>query len=141
MTKNIIKTLTVFCLLTSIVSCVRPVCKNTNAIFDKYSPDTKEYNDELVKQLAKVDKSKLTYWMDTYQKDNNSQYIHAHIQGDGLCAKIVLVVNDADKGIEGIIKNKGVGYSGAELKDLKFDIKQDSTSTKFVFQSISDIGD
>ena len=70
MTKNMIKTLTIFCLLTSIVSCDRPVCKNTNAIFDKYSPDTKEYNDELVKQLAKVDKSKLTYWMDTYQKDN-----------------------------------------------------------------------
>ena len=94
-----------------------------------------------MKQLAKVNKSKLTYWMDTYQKDNNSQYIHAHIQGDELCAKIVLVVNGSDKGIEGIIKNKGMGYSGAELEDLKFDIKQDSTSTKFVFQSISDIGD
>ena len=141
MTKTLIKALTVFCFLTFIVSCARPVCNNTNTVFDKYSPDTKEYKDELVKQLAKVDKSNLTYWMDTYQEDNNSKYIHAHIQGDGLCAKIVLVVNASDKGIEGILRTKGLGYSGAELEDLKFDIKQDSTSTEFVFQEISGIVD
>ena len=34
-----------------------------------------------------------------------------------------------------------MGYRGAELEDLKFDIKQYSTSTKFVFHSMSDIGD
>jgi len=141
MTKDLIKTLTIFFLLTFIVSCDRPVCKNTNTIFDKYSPDTKEYKDELVKQLANVDKSKLTYWMDTYQEDNNSEYIHAHIQGDGLCAKIVLTVNGSDKSIEGILKNKGMGYGGAELEDLKFEVKQDSTSTEFVFQEISGIAD
>lgn len=141
MTKNLIKTLTVVFLLTFIISCDRPVCKNTNTIFDKYSPDTKEYKDELVKQLAKVNKSKLSYWIDTYQEVNNSEYIHAHIQGDGLCAKIVLVVNGADKGIEGIIKTKGMGYRGAELEDLKFEIKQDSTSTEFIFQEISGIVD
>lgn len=141
MTKNLIKTLTVVFLLTFIISCDRPVCKNTNTIFDKYSPDTKEYKDELVKQLAKVNKSKLSYWIDTYQEVNNSEYIHAHVQGDGLCAKIVLVVNGADKGIEGIIKTKGMGYRGAELEDLKFEIKQDSTSTEFIFQEISGIVD
>jgi len=117
------------------------MCKNTNPNFDNYSPDTKEYKDELVKQLATVDKSKLTYWMDTYKEDNNSQTILAHIQGDGLCAKILLVVNESDKGIEGILKNKGLGYGGAELEDLKFDIKQDRTSTEFVFQEISGIVD
>ncbi|MEQ1665520.1 MAG: hypothetical protein ABL927_09120 [Bdellovibrionales bacterium] len=141
MTKILIKTLTVLFMLTFIVSCDRPVCKNTNTIFDKYSPDTKEYKDELVIQLAKVDKSKLTYWMDTYQEVNNSKYIYAHIQGDGLCAKIVLTVNGSDKGIDGILKTKGMGYRGAELEDLKFEIKQDSTSTKFVFQEISGIVD
>lgn len=79
--------------------------------------------------------------MDNYQEDNDSQYIYAHIQGDGLCAKIVLVVNDLNKGVEGILKTKGVGYCGAELEDLKFNIKQDSTSTEFVFQEISGIAD
>ena len=141
MTKISTFILTIFVLTILVTGCDRPTCKNTNPVFDKYSPDAKEYKDELVKQLATVDKSKLTYWMDTYQADNNSQYINAHIQGDGLCAKIVLTINSSDKGIEGIIKTKGMGYRGAELEDLKFDIKQDSTSTEFIFQEISGIVD
>ncbi|WP_293894389.1 hypothetical protein, partial [Flavobacterium sp.] len=92
--KYFIKTLLAFCLVTlivcfagslTLVSCDRPVCKNKNLIFDKYSPETKEYKIELIKQFAKVDKSKLTYWMDTYQEENNTKYINVHIQGDGLC--------------------------------------------------------
>jgi len=140
MTKTFINALSVFCLLTFIVSCDRAVCKNTNIIFDKYSPDTKEYKDELVKQLAKVDKSKLRYWMDTYQEHNNSKYFTAHIQGDGLCAKIYFTIV-SNKGIERLLKNKGMGYRGAELTDLKFDIKQDSTSTEFLFQQAGGIVD
>jgi hypothetical protein len=141
MTKTLFTSLALFSLLCSIVSCDKPVCKNTNTVFDKYSPVSKEYKDELVRQMARVDKSKLTYWIDNYQEDNHLQYILAQIQGDGLCAKIVLVVNDSEKGIEGIIKSKGIGYRGAELEDLKFSIKQDSTSTEFVFQEISGIVD
>ena len=124
-----------------VTGCARPACKNTNPIFDKYAPETKEYKDELVKQLAKVDKSRLNYWLDTYQADNNSQYILALIQGDGLCAKIALTINGSDKGIERIIKTKGIGYSGAELEDLKFDIRQGKLSTEFVFQEIRRIAD
>ena len=141
MTKPSIFILTIFGLLLFVSSCDRTVCKNTNPIFDKYSPDTKEYKDELVKQLSIVDNSKLTYWIDTYQDSNNLQYIHARIQGDGLCAKIILTLRDSDKGIEGILKNKGESYSGAELKDLKFNIKQDSISTEFIFKEISGIAD
>ena len=141
MTKTLIKTMTFFSLMTFIVSCDRPVCKNTNTIFDKYSPNAKEFIDELVKQLATVDKSKLTYWMDTYQENNDAKLINVHIQGYGLCAKIVLTINSSDKGIEGIVKNKGMDYRGAELEDLKFNIKQDSTSTEFIFQEISGIVD
>src|SRR6478736_3741671 len=129
MTKNSIQILIVLFLLSAIVSCDRPACKNTNTIFDKYSPDTKEYKDELVNQLTLVDKSKLTYWMDTYLEENNSKFIYAYVQGNGLCAKIILAVNSSDKGIEGILKNKGLGYSGAELEGLKFDIKQNDTLT------------
>ena len=36
--------------------CDRPGCKNTNPIFDKYSPQTKEYKDELV--IYKIDTDK-----------------------------------------------------------------------------------
>ncbi len=141
MTKTSISILTIFGLLIFMTGCDRPECKNTNAIFDKFSPDTKEYKDELVKQLATVDKSKLTFWIDGYKEENNSKYILANIQTEGLCAKIFLSVKDSKKGIEGVIDKKGVSYIGAELEDLKFDIKQDSTTTEFVFQEISGIVD
>ncbi len=88
-----------------------------------------------------VDTSQLSYWMDTYQENNGTQSILANIQGSGICAKILLVVKDSEKGIEVLRKNKGIGYYGAELEDLKFVIKQDSVSTEFIFQEISGIVD
>lgn len=131
----------VLLLLIFVTACDRPRCRNTNEIFDLYPPDAKEYKDELVRLLAGVDKSKLTYWMDTYQEESNAQSILVHIQGDGLCAKILLDVKNSQRGIEGILKNKGAGYQGAELEDLKFDIEQDSLSTEFIFREISGIID
>jgi len=121
--------------------CDRPACENTNSIFSKFAPDAKEYKDELVKQLANVEKSQLSYWMDTYQENNDAQRILVNIQGKGLCAKILLVVKDSEKGIEGLLNNKGLGYRGAELENLKFDIQQDSVSTEFIYKEISGIVD
>ncbi|UPT70655.1 MAG: hypothetical protein M0D53_16565 [Flavobacterium sp. JAD_PAG50586_2] len=54
---------------------------------------------------------------------------------------MVLAIDGSEKGIEGIIEKKGVSYSGAELEGLKFDIRQDNTSTKFIFKEISGIID
>lgn len=141
MIKNILKSVTFFCLFIIIVGCNRPKCNNTNPIFNKFLPDTKEYKDELVTELEKVDKTKLTYWMDNYQEIGNSQFIFINIQGDGLCAKIVLTIDSSKKGIELLIKNKGDGYIGAELKNLKFNIKKESMSTEFIFEEISGIID
>lgn len=141
MKNYLVSSILALCLFSLNVSCDRPVCKNTNSIFDKYAPNENEYKAELVKQLAKTDKSKLAYWMDTYREKNNTKYLEVYIQGDGLCAKMELTVNDSEKGIEGILEKKGGGYCGAELEDLKFDIEQDSTSTKFIFKEISGIID
>jgi hypothetical protein len=141
MTKSLTSLVTIFGLLVLMTSCDRPACENTNSIFAKFAPDTKEYKDELIKQFANVDKSQLSYWMDTYQEDNDSPRILVNIQGSGLCAKILLAVKDSDKGIEGLLAKKGVGYRGAELKDLTFDIQQDSVSTEFIFKEISGIVD
>ena len=141
MIKPSIFALIIFGFLVLATSCDRPVCENANPIFDKNPPDSKAYKDELVKQLLKVDKAKLAYWFDNYKDNQNSQFIQANVQGDGLCAKIILTVNESDKGIEELLVNKGGGYSGAELQDLKFEIKQDDVSTEFIFQEVSNIAD
>jgi hypothetical protein len=138
---RILNLITILFLLSIATSCDRPLCENTNPIFDKYSPETKEYKDELVNQLSQIDKSKLTYWMDTYQNKSNSEYMGVYIQGDGLCAKIVLVIKDSRKGIEDIIQHEGVSYVGAELEGLKFDITQDSVKTEFVFREVGNVVD
>lgn len=110
-------------------------------VFDQHAPQTKQYKDELVKQLKLVDQSKLSYWMGIHQEKDNLKYIHANIQGDGLCAVVALTIKESQTGIEGILKSKGMGYLGAELKGLKFDILQDSTNTEFVFKSVDSIID
>ncbi len=122
-------------------SCNQPECKNTNPIFDKYSPESNEYKKELANVIANIDRSKLTFWIDSYLDDNVSQRILANVQGEGLCAKMVLIVYNPESGLENIIANKAVGYHGAELEDVQFEIKQDSTSIEFLVKEIGGVVD
>jgi hypothetical protein len=139
--KSKIKHLFSFVLLVLVFcACDRPVCKNTNPIFDKFSPVSKEYKAELIKQLKTVDKSKITYWFKEYVKSNGEESLLFDIQGDGLCAVIVLNVNQWNK-LELLRKNKGVTFRGAEFKNLKFDIKRDSTEIRFLYKDLDKIID
>ena len=140
MKSNLIKLLTIALTLVFITSCDRPVCKNTNPVFEKFSPETKEYKDELVKQLKQVNNSKLTYWLDKYQESDAQEFLYIFIQGDGLCAKGVVTVNQWNK-LEGIKRTKGKGYVGAKLKNLKLDIYQDSANTELVYKDVDRIID
>lgn len=139
--KKFVALLTISGILILASACDRAVCENTNPVFDHYAPDTREYKAELAKRFATADRSELSYWMDTYHEDDSLKTILAHVQGDGLCAKILLVVGNYDRGIEDLIQKKGMGYRGAELEDLEFDIVQDSVTTAFVFKGISGIID
>ncbi len=76
--------LPLFCLALLLSACDRPVCKNTNPVFDKYSPDSDEYKSELIKQLGVVDKTKLTYWFSQYVESDGKELLFFHIQGDGV---------------------------------------------------------
>jgi len=129
-----------FILVTFICSCDRPVCKNTNPIFDKFSPSSKEYKEELIKQLKTVDKSKLTYWFKEYVDSNGEETLLFDIQGDGLCAVIVLNVEQWSK-LELLRKKKGVTFRGAEFKNLRFDIQQETTDIKFIYKDFDRIID
>ena len=117
-------------------------CKITNKIFNSFSPDSKEYKDELAKQLETVDKSKLTFWIDSYwqkvRKDVPVQeYMQVHINGKDLCADMVLTIKDSKKGIEEVLEKKLMGYSNAELEDLKYEVVRDSSGTQFIFKEVS----
>ena len=130
------KTLVTFLIILSISlsSCDRPQCTNENLVFKNNEPNSKEYKDELVAQLNKVDRSKLTYWLQKYEDKNDEQTLYFYIQGDGLCAIIHLTMNHWNS-LESVREKKAVGRRGAEFINLKFKILQDSLSTEFIYQS------
>jgi len=127
-------------LTTMFISCDRPDCKNTNPLFDNYSPNSREYKKELIKQLKNIDKLKLSYWFKEYVESNGQELLLFNIQGDGLCAIIVLTVQQWDK-LEELRQKKGVSFRGAEFKNLKFDIQQDSTNVNFILRDFDRIID
>jgi hypothetical protein len=120
-------------------SCDRPQCQNINPIFEKFSPDRKEYKSELAKQIQNVGAKNLSYWHDKHLRKNGGEYILVYIQGQGLCAKGEIQVTDWGK-ISGM-RRESSGYSGAKLEGLKFEIIQDSTGTNFLYKDIDRIID
>lgn len=121
-------------------SCDRPACENTNPIFDKYQPTSKEYKLELIKQLSIIDKSKLRYWLKDYTEYENEVQFHFYIQSKELCAVLVLDIEQWGK-LEPLREKKGEGRFNAEFTKLQFEIKQDSLNPKFVFKDFSRILD
>jgi hypothetical protein len=137
------KTLIISLLFTSFlcfISCDRPNCENRNPTFENNSPNSKAYKDELIKQLNNIDKTKLTYWLQKYDKQNGKESLYFNIQDDGLCAILHLTINDWNK-LEDVRERKGIGRRGAEFTNLKFEIIKDSVSTEFIYKTFDRIID
>lgn len=136
-----IRKMLILVILFMVISCQQNECKNSNLIFDKYQSNTYEYKKELSKELKVIDNSKLTYRFQRYENVDNKDYIYITIQGDGLCAESVIKVTTWDDILIPIKETKGMGYSGAELKNLKIISVQEDTKTVFVYKSVEAIID
>lgn len=112
-----------------------------NQVFENYLPETKEYKDELVKQLNTIDKSKLTYYFDSYEEIDGKDYLHVTIEGKNLKANTLLLIKKWDIALQPIKEFKGKGYGGAELVNLKFDIQQTPENTEFVYAGAEELLD
>jgi hypothetical protein len=121
-------------------SCDGPDCNNTNPIFEINIPESKVYKDELIKQLESIDQSKLSYRLQKYDEKDGKESLYFHIQGDGLCAILELTMTHWEK-LESVREKKGVSYRGAEFTNLKFEIKEDSLSTEFIYKTFDRIID
>ncbi len=68
----------IFAILGSAVllfSCDKPTCENENAVFNQFTPESSEYKNELMKQLALQKEGDLSYWFDSYHTKDNKEYI------------------------------------------------------------------
>ena len=137
------KYLTVFLFLLSIslaVSCAESEAKQ-NPVFEKSLPDSKTYKDELVRQLGKADKAKLSYYFDSYEEKDGKEYINVTIEGDDLKAHTSMRVKEWDETLQPLKEFKGKGYGGAELVNLKYEILQDAGATEFVYVRAEELND
>lgn len=89
----------------------------------------------MAKQMKAVGLENLSYWFDKSQEESGKEFYELYIQGDGLCAKIIVQNKSCRKGLgEG-------GYHGSELKGVTIKTEQDSTGTNFVLENIDRIID
>ena len=128
-----------FVILT-VVSCDRPICSNKNPVFDKYNINSFEYKTELLKQIEKIGQKNLSYWFESYIKENEKEYIIINIKNNSLCAKGKILVKDWNK-IEEIKRTSGQSYVGAKLKGLTFNIENDSNKIELIYKDITRIVD
>lgn len=137
----IMKTFTLFSIASLLfISCDRPECTNINPVFEANLPESSEYKTELATRLDK-NSNNLTYWFDRYEEKDSRQYIHAFVQGDSLCAKAVILLQNPNEKLDGIIKAKGGGYHGAELDGLEFATVKKAGETIFVYKNLNRIID
>ncbi|HTM66792.1 MAG TPA: hypothetical protein VL093_10755 [Flavipsychrobacter sp.] len=120
------------------VSCDRPECLNDNPVFDQNPPGSTEYNRELVKQMQLTGTKDIRYRYDSSLVRNGHEYMVIHVQGKNLCAVAEVVVEDKD--VRRGLRN-GVGYRGAELKDVHIAAREDSGKEILVLKSIGRILD
>ena len=126
--------------------CESPECASTNKILNEHSPDEKVYKDELIRLLKREEPSHLRYWMGAYWRKREkgvpmSESILVHVKGREVCADMILKIKGSKKGIEQVIDKQMMGYRGAGLENLEYDLIQDSAQTEFVFRQISGIID
>ncbi|PBQ30325.1 hypothetical protein CNR22_00630 [Sphingobacteriaceae bacterium] len=140
MKQKLINLIMVAGLVASAIACDQPDCKNTNPVFDQFAPETNEYKVELFKELKNIDQSELRFVFEGYEHHNEQDYMLVGIQGKDLCAKALMTVKDWSS-LGRIQINKGKGYSGAVLKNLKFEIQDDSTCRELIFKSLDKIID
>ncbi|WP_139316569.1 hypothetical protein [Algoriphagus marinus] len=116
-------------------SCDRPQCENTNPIFDQFAPDTRDYKEELARQMNAIGLDNLEYWFDQSQAISDKEFYEMYIQGKGLCAKII-VENKSNR------KNLGDGsYRGVALEGVIIQTEQNSSETNFILEKIESIVD
>jgi hypothetical protein len=64
-----------------------------------------------------------------------------NVQSENMCAVIEVTMQHWGDKLKYVKAAKGKSYSGAEFTKLKFDVRQDSLKTAFVFKSLEKIID
>jgi len=117
-------------------------CKstNTNNIFATLDPSSAKYKNELIRHFLDNGTVNLTFNFEGLTNIGGKDYMKVDISGSGIQAQSLVLVNNWSK-LEGIKRTKGMGYHGAELKDLQLDVVNTSGEPTFVYRDLARIVD
>jgi hypothetical protein len=122
-------------------SCDNTDCVNDNPIFEQYSIESIEYQKELVRQLQESNPDDLKFWLEGYTETGGKNYLRLKIHGRTICA-VGLFLADGTYRVDQVLKNKGVGYSGARLLGVEYSFMPSNESEKaLVLKNVRDIID
>lgn len=126
------------------ISCVllASSCKstNTNNIFATLDPSSIQYKKELIRQFLDKGTENLTFNFEGLTTIADKDYMKVDISGSGIQAQSLVLINNWNK-LEDIKRTKGMGYHGAELKDLQLDILNTNGEPTLVYHDLAKIID
>ena len=117
-------------------------CKSvdSNKVFLTLDPSSTQYKNELIKEFLHKGTKNLTFNFEGLKAVDGKDYMEVAISGNGIQAQSLVLVNNWNK-LEGIKRTKGMGYHGAELKDLQLDIVNTNGEPSFVYRDLAKIID
>ncbi len=126
------------------VSCVllASSCKSTinNKVFSTLDPSSTQYKKELIKEFLDKGTKSFTFNFNGLKTLDGKDYMKVAISGNGLQAQGLVLVTNWKK-LQGIKQTKGMGYNGAELKGLRFDIDNTTETPTLVYRDLVKIID
>lgn len=134
------KLFTIPCL--TLLALCNTSCSNNPDFRDltRLDPASNEYKQELVKIIDERG-DKLTVTFNKYFKTDGKDYLDVTVDGrGGLHANATILVTKWTK-LEGIKRTKGIGYSGAELHNLKVSLINPDTNPQMVYRDVDHIAD
>lgn len=115
-------------------------CSTNNPVLNQSPPTSTVYNIELLRLINTSDSNEVSYYFDSYQKEEDAEYIIVKAQGPDFCAKGHFQVRDWT-GLETVQKTNGKGYTGAELVGYRFTVDGSSEPIQLVYTSVESIFD
>lgn len=138
MNLSALKSTLIFCVI-ALAACNNASTNTSNSVFEKFSPTTKEYKNELATKVKSNPKG-LQYTFKKLVENDGKDYLDVEVIGNNFKATGLVLVNSWNK-LEGIKRTKGKSYSGAEMRGLKLDIEENSSGANLVYNDLEKIID
>lgn len=109
------------------------------SISSEVPTSSKKYSSNLLDALDSRNSKKYVFHFSGYKQLHKKEYINVKISGNGLNSEIPVLVRQWHK-LEQLKQTRGIGYNGAELRELSLTPVNDSIA-KFEYKSIGSIID